>query len=62
MGALNLTNVIFHGGNQAIDYLEELRWSDWLYCPHCGEIGNSGKIASKNHRYDLYYCNGCNKT
>jgi len=62
MGALSLINAIFHDENRAIDYLEELRWSDGRCCPHCGEIGNSGKVASKNHRYGLYYCNGCKKT
>ncbi len=62
MGSLNLTNAIFHDVNQAIDYLEELRWGRCRYCPNCAEVGSSARVASKNHRYGLYYCNGCKKT
>lgn len=62
MGKLNLTDPIFSDANRAIDYLEGLRWGTGRYCPKCGEVGNSSRVASKNHRYGFYYCNGCKKT
>ena len=34
----------------AISYVENLRWKDGIYCPHCGVIGNvqKRKTASRN--------------
>ncbi|MGR3344408.1 MAG: transposase, partial [Paracoccaceae bacterium] len=34
--AMNLTDTIFTDKNAARKYLEASRWSDGVFCPHCG--------------------------
>ena len=59
---LDLTNPIFSDPHRALTYLEGVRWPNGRICPKCGEANHSSLVRSKNHRPDLYYCNGCCKT
>ncbi len=43
----------------AISYVENLRWKDGIYCPHCGVIGNVQK--TKNGKPQPYRCRECRK-
>ena len=41
-------------------YLEDLRWGDEPYCPHCGSV-NSTRLEGEKHRDGLIQCNDCRK-
>jgi len=33
----DISNPVFHDAAKARAYLENLRWADGRFCPHCGE-------------------------
>lgn len=55
----NLHNPIFHDENKAREFLEENRWADGVFCPHCGDAENWRKLEGERHRNGLYQCNAC---
>jgi len=60
--AADLQNPAFHDDDKAREALEAIRWSNGVFCPHCGNSGQE-KIAKgqgKAHRSGLYYCAECN--
>jgi len=57
MSALNAPQ--FQDEIKARRYLEKLRWADGRFCPHCGDIGNSGALEGEKHRDGLYKCYAC---
>ena len=59
MSALNAPQ--FKDDASARRYLEKLRWADGRFCPHCGDIGNSGALRGEAHRDGLYKCYACKK-
>ena len=56
----DISNPIFHDETKARAYLENLRWADGRFCPHCGEAERTSKTKAKN-RPGLYVCLGCKK-
>jgi transposase-like protein len=54
---------VFHDEHAARQALENLRWPDGPYCPHCGNSNQDliAKVEGKKqtHRPGLYYCNEC---
>ena len=58
---MNLTDPIFNDETTAREYLEENRWPDGPFCPHCGEMENIRKMEGKAHRPGLYNCRSCRK-
>lgn len=62
MSKSDLQNPAFHDDEKAREALEEIRWADGIFCPHCGNLDQE-KIAKgqgKAHRAGLYYCAACN--
>jgi len=63
---INLSSRIFSDPTAAIDYLEWVRWGRngiRRRCPKCdADPEYTARTGSKNHRYGLYYCNGCKAT
>lgn len=57
----DLTNPIFNDENAAREHLENIRWPDGAYCPHCGEAENVKRLEGKSHRPGLHYCRSCRK-
>ncbi len=55
----DLTNPIFHDENAARGYLEQTRWPNGPFCPHCGEAENIRKLEGTSHRPGLYQCRSC---
>src|SRR5690242_6257575 len=56
---MNLTDAICVDEDKARKYLENLRWPDGPYCPHCG---GTEKIAATSHKsmgLGWYYCGDC---
>jgi len=49
----------FHDEDKAREYLEALRWSNGVVCPHCGSVDNHYKLIGKSHRKGLYKCSDC---
>ena len=43
----------------AVSYVEQLRWGDEIYCPHCGVVGNVQK--TKTGTPAPYRCRECRK-
>jgi len=58
----DLTNPIFTDEDEARAYLEQQRWPDGPYCPHCGEVENVTRMSGKSHRKGLFQCNSCRQT
>lgn len=51
----------FHNEESAFEYVEARVWADGRYCPHCGALGQSGKLAGKSTRLGVYKCYACRK-
>ncbi|MCZ6495048.1 MAG: IS1595 family transposase [Alphaproteobacteria bacterium] len=49
----------FTDPDAAREHLEQIRWPDGPYCPHCGGTEKIAKIGGKKHRPGLYRCNDC---
>jgi transposase-like protein len=60
---MDLTNPIFTDANAARVYLEQQRWPNGPYCPHCGNSDPEQirPLKGKAHRAGLYQCNACRK-
>ena len=56
---MNLTDPIFTDKNAARQYLEASRWSNGVYCPHCGGTEKNKRLEGKSHRPGLYQCGDC---
>ncbi len=54
----NITAPQFSDETKAREYLENLRWPQGPYCPHCGSFGSS-RLQGKKHRVGLIQCNDC---
>ena len=51
----------FQDADKAREYLEALRWSNGVICPHCGVVGHAYALQGEKHRSGLYKCGGCRK-
>lgn len=51
----------FHDEQAAFDYVEARLWKDGRDCPHCGVVGDSGKLKGKSTRIGTYKCYSCRK-
>jgi transposase-like protein len=51
----------FHDEQAAFNYVEARLWKDGRDCPHCGVIGDSGKLQGKSTRIGTYKCYSCRK-
>jgi transposase-like protein len=65
MNLLNITDQ-FKTEDEAREFMEKLRWSDGVVCPHCGVIGEAYKLTprpkSKNPvRKGVWKCKACRK-
>jgi transposase-like protein len=58
----DLSSNIFHDEDAARTFLEQQRWPDGPYCPHCGEAENVTRMSGKSHRPGLHQCNSCRQT
>ncbi len=59
--AVNLTDAIYNDETKAREHLENIRWPQGPYCPHCGEAEAITKMQGKSHRPGLYKCKSCRK-
>lgn len=57
---VDLTDPIFQNADKARRFLEQTRWADGAYCPHCGSL-TVKKMAGKKHRKGAYQCNDCRR-
>jgi transposase-like protein len=57
--AIDLTNPIFHDEDKAREHLEQIRWPDGPFCPHCGEAEKVYRLHGESHREGLIHCNSC---
>jgi transposase-like protein len=51
----------FRNEDAAYAYVEALVWPNGRVCPHCGIIGESGKLKGKSTRIGVYKCYACRK-
>jgi transposase-like protein len=51
----------FHNEEAAYKFIEARLWSDGAVCPHCGGIGNAGKLKGKSTRLGVWKCYSCRK-
>ena len=51
----------FHNEEAAFAYVEARFWPDGPVCPHCGVIGQAGRLQGKTTRPGLYKCYACRK-
>ena len=54
-----LNDPVFHDDEAARTHFEGLRWSNGVFCPHCGSVEGIKKLKGKSHRPGLYQCNVC---
>lgn len=57
--SIDMTNPIFNDEAKARDHLEQIRWPDGPFCPHCGEAKKVYRLSGGSHREGLIYCNSC---
>jgi transposase-like protein len=59
----NITDPIFSDADKARAHLQDQRWPDGPYCPHCGNADRDriAKMEGKAHRPGLYNCRECRK-
>ncbi len=51
----------FQDEEKARIYLESLRWSNGVICPHCGCVGEHYRLTGESHRKGLLKCADCRK-
>ena len=51
----------YHNEEGAYAFVEAHVWRDGRFCPHCGVIGESGKLRGKSTRIGVYKCYACRK-
>ena len=61
MGEAVLNKPHFQDADKAREYLEALRWSGGIVCPHCGVVDHAYDLRGEKHRTGLYKCGGCRK-
>ena len=61
MGEAVLNQPHFQDADKAREYLEALRWSNGVVCPHCGVVDHAYELNGEKHRAGLYKCGGCRK-
>jgi transposase-like protein len=49
----------FHNEEAAIAHVEAKLWPDGPVCPHCGVVGQAGKLQGKTNRPGLWKCYAC---
>ena len=52
----------FHDEEAAIAYVEARLWPNGATCPHCGTIGQAGRLKGKTSRPGMWKCYACRKT
>jgi transposase-like protein len=57
--AINLTGPVFTDETKAREHLEEIRWPNGPYCPHCGATDRIYRLNGASHRPGLIHCNNC---
>ena len=50
----------FKDDHTAREHLEQIRWPDGPYCPHCGSTDRIRVLNGKSHRDGLHKCYDCN--
>lgn len=51
----------FNDEAAAYAYVEERLWANGRVCPHCGVVGESGRLQGKTNRPGLWKCYACRK-
>jgi len=51
----------FNDEAAAYAYVEARLWANGRVCPHCGVVGESGKLQGKTNRLGLWKCYACRK-
>ena len=49
----------FKDDDAAREHLEQIRWPDGPYCPHCGSTDHVKRLEGKSHRPGLHKCYDC---
>jgi transposase-like protein len=57
--SIDMTNPIFNDEAKAREHLEQIRWPDGPFCPHCGEAKKVYRLSGESHREGLIHCNSC---
>lgn len=59
----DLSNPIFHDEIRAREHLEELRWPDGPFCPHCGNSDQDRikRLGGKAGEKGQFHCKECRK-
>src|ERR1700730_2599804 len=55
---VDVTQAIFTDEDKAREHLEEQRWPDGPFCPHCGST-NVHRLEGESQRPGLIQCNSC---
>lgn len=51
----------FHNEEAAFAYVEARLWPHGAACPHCGTVGQAGRLNGKTARAGLWKCYACRK-
>ena len=55
----DITDKIYTDKEAAREHLENIRWPNGPFCPHCGEAKNVKPLNGKSHRPGLHKCYSC---
>lgn len=56
-----MTNPIYSNEVAAREHLEEIRWANGVYCPHCGGFDDVRKLGGASVEKGLWHCKPCRK-
>lgn len=64
LGDMNLIELTqkFSTVEAARAHLEEIRWPQGPFCPHCGVVGNSRRLGGASAARGLFRCRDCRKS
>jgi transposase-like protein len=54
-----LSDPVFHDENAAREYIELLRWPDFVVCPLCGSFDKINKLGGESMGPGWWYCGSC---
>ena len=55
---IDLTDAKFHDEDKAREWLEQARWPNGPFCPHCGSLRPS-RMGGTSGRPGLFHCTDC---
>ena len=54
-----LSDPVYHDEETARAYIEQVRWPEFVFCPHCGAMDKISKLGGNSMGPGWWYCGSC---